>query len=100
MIIRSQCLVPSSSLIFCILNIIFKIYFVVTNLLGDLKVLRSKYCKEQSKEKRGRGRPPISWTDDIKKVSGQGMKGATQMAGERVAWRALVKTTAALYSAT
>ena len=34
-----------------------------------------------------------------KKVSGQGMKGATQMAGERVAWRALVKTTAALYSA-
>ena len=32
-----------------------------------------------------------------KKVSGQGMKGATQMAGERVAWRALVKTTAALY---
>ena len=35
--------------------------------------------------KRGRGRPPISWTDDIKKVSGQGMKGATQMAGERVA---------------
>ena len=50
--------------------------------------------------KRGRGRPPISWTDDIKKVSGQGMKGATQMAGKRVAWRALVKTTAALYSAT
>ena len=50
--------------------------------------------------KRGRGRPPISWTDDIKKVSGQGMKGATQMPGERVAWRALVKTTAALYSAT
>ena len=46
------------------------------------------------------GRSPISWTDDIKKVSGQGMKGATQMAGERVAWRALVKTTAALYSAT
>ena len=28
------------------------------------------------------------------------MKGATQMAGERVAWRALVKITAALYSAT
>ena len=27
--------------------------------------------------KRDRGRPPISWTDDIKKVSGQGMKGAT-----------------------
>ena len=47
-----------------------------------------------------RGRPPISWTDDIKKVSGQGMKVATQMAGESVAWRALVKTTAALYSAT
>ena len=47
----------------------------------------------------GRGRPPISWTDDIKKVSGQGIKDATQMAGERVAWRALVKTTAALYSA-
>ena len=43
---------------------------------------------------------PISWTDDIKKVSGKGMKGATQMAGERVAWRTLVKTTAALYSAT
>ena len=43
--------------------------------------------------KRGRGRPPI-------KVSGQGMKGATQMAGERVSWRALVKTTAALCSAT
>ena len=55
--------------------------------------------------KRGRGRPPISWTADSeyrKKVSGQGMKGATQMAlaGERVAWHALVKTTAALYSAT
>ena len=47
-----------------------------------------------------RGRPPISWTDDIKKVSGQGMKGATQLTGERVAWRALVKATAALYSAT
>ena len=44
--------------------------------------------------KRGRCRPPISWTDEIKKVSGQGMKGATQMADERVAWRALVKTTA------
>ena len=29
-----------------------------------------------------------------------GMKGAKQMAGERVAWRALVKTTTALYSAT
>ena len=50
--------------------------------------------------KRGRGRPPISWTDDIKKVSGQGMIGATQKAADRVVWRALVKTTAALYSAT
>ena len=50
--------------------------------------------------KRSRGRPLISWTDDIKKVSGKGMKGATQMAGERVAWPALVNTTAALYSAT
>ena len=50
--------------------------------------------------KRGRGRPPISWTDDITKVSGQGMKGATRVAGERVAWRALVQTTAAIYSAT
>ena len=49
-------------------------------------------------EKRGRGRPPISWTDVIKKVSGQGMIGATQKAA--VVWRALVKTTAALYSAT
>ena len=63
-------------------------------------MLRSKYCKEQSKENGGRGRPPISWTDNIKKVSGQGMKGATQMAGETVARRAHVKTTAALYSAT
>ena len=44
---------------------------ILGTLLGDLKVLRSKYCKEQSKEKRGRGRPPISWTDDIKKVSGK-----------------------------
>ena len=42
----------------------------------------------------------MSWTDDIKQVSGQGMIGATQMAGDRVVWRALVKTTAALYSAT
>ena len=33
--------------------------------------------------KRGRGRPPISWTDDIKKVSGKGMKGATQNNGRR-----------------
>ena len=63
-------------------------------------MLRSKYCKEQSKENGGRGRPPISWTADMKKMSGQGMKGATQLAGERGAWRALVKTTAALYSAT
>ena len=30
-----------------------------------------------------------------KKVSGQGMMGATQMAGDRVVWHALVKTTAA-----
>ena len=50
--------------------------------------------------KRGRGRPPTSWTDDIKRVSGEGMKGATHLAEDRVAWRALVKTTAALYSAT
>ena len=66
---------------------------ILGTLLGDLKVLRSKYCKGAVEGKRGRGRPPISWTDDIKKVSGQGMKGATQMAGERVAWRALAKTT-------
>ena len=50
--------------------------------------------------KRGRVRPLISWTDNIKKVSGQGMKGKTQKAGETVARRALVKTTAAPYSAT
>ena len=62
--------------------------------------VEKQILQEAVEGKRGRGRPPISWTDDIKKVSGQGMKGATQMAGERVAWRALVKTTAALYSAT
>ena len=50
--------------------------------------------------KRGRGRPPTSWTDDIKRVSREGMEGATRLAEDRVAWRALVKTTAALYSAT
>ena len=73
------------------------------NFLGHI-VRRSEGVEKQILQgavegKRGRCRPPISWTD-IKKVSGQGMKGATQMAGERVAWHALVKTTAGLYSAT
>ena len=68
-------------------------------------VRRSEGVEKQKQQgavegKRGRSRPPISWTDDIKKVSGQGMKGSTQMAGDGVAWRALVKTTTALYSAT
>ena len=59
------------------------------NYLGHI-VRRSEGIEKQILQgavegKRGRGRPPISWTDDIKKVSGQGMKGATQMAGERVA---------------
>ena len=39
--------------------------------------------------KRGRGRPPIYLTDDKKKVSGQGMICATQMAGDRVVYGVL-----------
>jgi hypothetical protein len=50
--------------------------------------------------KRGRGRPSTSWTDDIKRMSGAGMQGATHFAADRIGWRALVKTTAALHGAT
>ena len=50
--------------------------------------------------KRRRGRPPTSWTNDVKLVSNQGMQGATHLASDRARWRTLVKTTAALHSAT
>ncbi len=44
---------------------------------------------------RGRGRPPISWTDDVKKATSHGVYGATNLASDRGRWRTLVKTTAA-----
>ncbi len=45
--------------------------------------------------RRGRGRPPMSWTDDVKKASSHGVYGATIVAADRGKWRILVKTTAA-----
>jgi hypothetical protein len=49
--------------------------------------------------RRGRGRPSTSWTNDVKLVSNQGMCGANYLALDRVRWRTLVKTTAALHGA-
>lgn len=45
--------------------------------------------------RRGRGRPITSWTDDIKSWTGGTMAVATNLARDRTAWRALIKTTAA-----
>ena len=43
----------------------------------------------------GRGRPPISWTDDVKEATSHGVYGATILASDRGKKRTLVKTTAA-----
>ena len=40
--------------------------------------------------KRGRGRPSTSWTDDMKKLSGDGVHGASHLAADREGWRTLV----------
>jgi hypothetical protein len=45
--------------------------------------------------RRGRGRPITTWTDDIKSWTGASMTVATNLARDRVAWRTLIKTTAA-----
>ncbi len=45
--------------------------------------------------RRGRGRPPISWTDDVKRATSHGMYGAIILASDRGRWHTLVKKTAA-----
>ena len=45
--------------------------------------------------RRGRGRPTTAWTDDIKAWNGGSLTVATNLARDRIAWRTLIKTTAA-----
>ena len=44
--------------------------------------------------RRCRGRPITSWTDNIKSWVGDGLQVATNLVRDRMAWRALIKTTA------
>ena len=40
--------------------------------------------------KRGKGRPSTSWTDDMKKLSGDGVHGASRLTADRYGWRILL----------
>ena len=40
--------------------------------------------------KRGKGRPSTSWTDDMKKLSEDGVYGASRLAADRDGWRTLL----------
>jgi hypothetical protein len=48
---------------------------------------------------RRRGRPTISWIQDIKEWTGQGLAAADHQAANRQGWRALVLATAAQFRA-
>ena len=50
--------------------------------------------------KRGRGRPPRSWCDDITDWTGKNLAEASHMAEDRKRWRATMKATAARARAT
>ena len=46
--------------------------------------------------KRKRGRPPASWLDDIKQITGKTIADATRAATDRRRWRFIIRTTPAL----
>ena len=50
--------------------------------------------------KRKRGRPPASWLDDIKQITGKTIADATRAAADRRRWRFIIRTTPALIYAT
>ena len=50
--------------------------------------------------KRKRGRPPASWLDDIKLITGNTIADVTRAAADRRRWRFIIRTTPALSYAT
>ena len=77
---------------------------MISEVLELMKQRRNRGFEKQilqgaAEGRRGRGRPPISWTDDVKIATSHGVYGATILASDRSRWRTLVKTTASQLSA-
>ena len=50
-------------------------------------VIEKQILQDAVEGKRGKGRPSTSWTDDMKKLSGDGVYGASRLAADRDDWR-------------